>query len=126
MKEILFVLTIFSCIPFVFAQEYPDLGVKVETIAENLNIPWSIAWAPDGTVFFTERNGNVRIIQDGVVLEKPILSLDVSGGEGGLLGITLDPNYSENHYIYLYYSYNDFLSTKNKVVRYVESNLTLS
>jgi glucose/arabinose dehydrogenase len=126
MKQILFVITLFSLIPFVFAQEYPDLGVKVETIAENLNIPWSIAWAPDGTVFFTERNGNVRIIQDGVVLEKPILSLDVSGGEGGLLGITLDPNYSENHYIYLYYSYNDFLSTKNKVVRYVESNLTLS
>ena len=126
MKEILFVITIFSLIPFVFAQEYPNLGVKVETIAENLEIPWSIVWDPDGTIFFTERHGNVRIIQDGIVSEKPILSLDVGGGEGGLLGIAMDPNYPENHYIYLYYSYNDFLSTKNKVVRYVESNLTLS
>jgi glucose/arabinose dehydrogenase len=102
------------------------LGVKVETVAENLDIPWSIVWDPDGTIFFTERNGNVRIIQDGIVSEKPILSLDVGGFEGGLLGIALDPNYSENHYIYLYYTYNNFFSTENKVVRYVESNLTLS
>jgi len=126
MKEILFVIAIFSCIPFVFAQEYPDLGVKVETFADNLDIPWSIAWTSDGTIFFTERSGNLRVIQDGVVLDKPILSLDVGGVEGGLLGIALDPNYSENHFIYLYYTYNDFISTKNKVVRYVESNLSLS
>jgi len=126
MKEILFVIVIFSCIPFVIAQEYPDLGVKVETFADNLDIPWSISWTPDGTIFFTERNGNLRAIQDGVVLDKPILSLDVGGVEGGLLGIALDPNYSENHFIYLYYTYNDFISTKNKVVRYVESNLSLS
>ena len=126
MKEIFFVILIFSSIPFVFAQEYPDLGVKVETVAENLDIPWSIVWDPDGTIFFTERNGNVRIIQDGIVSEKPILSLNVGGFEGGLLGIALDPNYSENHYIYLFYTYNNFFSTENKVVRYVESNLTLS
>ena len=126
MKEILFVIFIFSSIPFVFAQEYPDLGVKVETVAENLDIPWSIVWDPDGTIFFTERNGNVRIIKDGIVLEKPILSLDVGGFEGGLLGMTMDPNYSENHYVYLYYTYNNFFSTENKVVRYVELNLTLS
>ncbi len=126
MKEIFFVIVIFSSIPFVFAQEYPDLGVKVETVAENLDIPWSIVWDPDGTIFFTERNGNVRIIQHGIVSEKPILSLDVGGGEGGLLGIALDPNYLENHYIYLFYTYNNFFSIENKVVRYVESNLTLS
>lgn len=126
MKEILFVIVIFSFIPFVFAQEYPELGVKVEIVAENLDIPWSIVWVPDGTIFFTERNGDLRVIQDGVILEKPILSLDVGGVEGGLLGIALDPNYSENHFIYLYYTYNDFISTKNKVVRYVESNLSLS
>jgi glucose/arabinose dehydrogenase len=126
MKKILFVIIVLSITPFAFAQEYPDLGVKVETFAENLDIPWSIVWTPDGTIFFTERPGNVKIIQNGIVSEKPILSLEVGGVEGGLLGIALDPNYSENHYIYLYYTYNDFLSTQNKVVRYVESNLTLT
>ena len=118
-------IMILSCAPVAFAQEYPDLGVKVETVAENLEIPWSIVWAPDGTIFFTERSGNLRTIQDGIVSES-IFSVDVGGVEGGLLGIALDPDYSENHYIYLYYTYNDFLSTKNKVVRYVESDLSLS
>ncbi|MFB5647162.1 MAG: PQQ-dependent sugar dehydrogenase, partial [Candidatus Nitrosomaritimum yanchengensis] len=126
MKEILFVLIVFFGFPTVFAQEYPDLGVKVETVADNLDIPWSIAWAPDGTVFFTERSGHLRVIQSGDLLEEAIFSLDVGGVEGGLLGVALDPNYKENHFIYLYYTYNDFLSTQNKVVRYVESDLTLS
>ena len=125
MKFLVFGILILSSIPVAFAQEYPDLGVKVETVAENLDIPWSIVWAPDGAIFFTERPGHLKTIQDGVVSES-ILSVNVGGVEGGLLGITLDPNYSENHYIYLYYTYNDFLSTKNKVVRYVESNLSLT
>ena len=125
MKIILGAILVLSCIPFVFAQEYSDLGVKVEIVAENLKIPWSIAWAPDGTIFFTERDGHLRTIQDGIVSES-IFSVDVGGVEGGLLGIALDPNFEDNHYIYLYYTYNDFLSTKNKVVRYVESNLSLS
>ena len=126
MKEILLILAFFSFIPFVYAQEFPELGVKVETFADNLEIPWSIVWSPDGTIFFTERGGNLRVIQNGIVLEKPIFSLEVGGIEGGLLGIALDPNFSENHYIYLYYTYNNFLETQNKVVRYVESNLSLT
>ncbi|MEJ2260759.1 MAG: PQQ-dependent sugar dehydrogenase [Nitrosopumilaceae archaeon] len=126
MKEILILIVMFSFIPFVFAQEYPELGIKVVTVAENLKIPWSIAWTPDGIGFFTERGGSLRVIQDGLVLEDPILNLDVGGVEGGLLGIAIDPNYFENHYIYLYYTYYDFLSTENKVVRFVESDLNLA
>ena len=105
-------------IPSAFAQEYPELGVKVETVAENLTIPWSIDWTPDGTILFTERNGNLRAIQNGQLLQEPLLSLGVGGVEGGMLGVTVDPNYSENNYIYLYYTYNEFLSTSNKLVRY--------
>lgn len=126
MKEFIFLIVIFSSIPLAFSQEFPDIGVKVEIVADNLDIPWSISWAPDGTIFFTERTGNVKVIKNGLVMEKPILSLDVGGGEGGLLGIAIDPNFSENHFIYLYFTHNDFLSTKNKVVRYFESNLTLT
>jgi len=51
-------------------------------------------------------------------LKEPLLSIDVGGVEGGLLGIVVDPNYAENKYIYLYYTYNEFLSTTNKLVRY--------
>ena len=126
MKEIIFGIVLFLLIPVAFAQEYPELGVKVETIAENLTIPWSIDWTPDGTIFFTERNGNLRVIEDGVLVNEPILSLSVGGVEGGMLGVTVDPKYSDNNYIYLYYTYNEFLSTSNKVVRYVVTDGTVT
>ncbi|MFB5609896.1 MAG: PQQ-dependent sugar dehydrogenase [Nitrosarchaeum sp.] len=109
----------------VSAQEFLELDIKVETVAENLKIPWEIDFAPDGRIFFTERVGNLRMIENGLVSD-PIISLSVSGSEGGLLGLALDPNFEENHYLYLYYSYNDFFNIYNKVVRYTESNNTLS
>jgi glucose/arabinose dehydrogenase len=118
MKELVLGLVLLSLIPVALAQEYPELEVKVEVVADNLTIPWSIDWLPDGTILFTERNGDLRIIQHGVLLQEPLLSLSVGGVEGGMLGITVDPNYSENNYIYLYYTYNELLTTKNKLVRY--------
>lgn len=117
LKQIVIMLAVFSLIPVAFAQEYPDLGVNVETVADKLTIPWSIDWLPDGSIIFTERNGNLRIIQDSI-LQEPLLSLGVGGVEGGLLGVAVDPNFESNEYIYLYYTYNEFLSTINKVVRY--------
>ncbi len=99
---------------------------QVETVAENLEVPWGIAFAPDGRIFVTERVGNLRVIENGILNTEPIKILDVSGFEGGLLGITLDPNFEENHHIYLYYTYNDFLSTFNKLSRFTELNNQLS
>ena len=95
----------------------PISGIKVETVAENLSIPWSIDWLPDGTILFTERIGNLRAIENGIVQE-PLLTLGVSGEEGGMLGVAVDPEFEENNYIYLYYTYNEFVSTFNKLVRY--------
>jgi len=118
MKEIVFGIILFILIPTANAQEYPELGVKVETLAENLTIPWSIDWVSDETILFTERNGNLRIIQNGELQDEPLLLLGVGGVEGGMLGITVDPNYSENNYLYVYYTYNELISTINKLVRY--------
>ena len=118
MKELVLSLILLSLIPVAFAQEYPELGVKIEVVADNLTIPWSIDWLPDGTALFTERNGNLRVIQHGILLEESILSLSVGGVEGGMLGIAVDPKYSENNFIYVYYTYNELLSTYNKLVRY--------
>lgn len=95
-----------------------EVEYKIETVADNLTIPWSIDWLPDGTAIFTERNGNLRMIQDGKLVPEPLLSLGVAGVEGGMLGVAVDPNFEQNNYIYLYYTYNEFLTTSNKVVRY--------
>ncbi|QUC64158.1 PQQ-dependent sugar dehydrogenase [Nitrosopumilus sp. K4] len=106
-----------------YAVPYPEYGVNVKTVAENLSVPWSIDFAADGRIFFSERTGQLNVIEDGII--KQVMSLDVGGGEGGMLGVALDPDFEQNHYIYIYYTYNDFLSTKNKLVRYVEWNDTL-
>ena len=108
----------------VYAQEFPELGVKIDVVADNLKVPWAIDFASDGRMFFTERVGNVNVIQDGEVNQ--IMSLGVGGGEGGMLGIALDPNFDENHYIYVYYTYNELLGIKNRLVQYSESNNVLT
>jgi len=108
------------------AQTFEEYQVTVETVAENLEVPWSIAFTPDGRIFVTERVGKLRVIEDGMLNPQPIKTLDTGRGEGGLLGIALDPNFAQNHYLYLYYTYSELLSTYNKVVRYTESDNKLS
>ena len=120
------VLIFATSLPAAFAQEYEELGLRVETVAEDLEIPWSVAWTPDGTMLFTERTGHLRVMHEGVLQEEPILTLDVGGVEGGLLGVAVDPNYSENNHVYLYYTYNEFISSANKVVRYVYADGKIS
>ncbi len=108
---------------FAFAQEFENY--KVETVADNLEIPWEIAFAPDGRIFFTERVGNLRVIENGKLNPDPVANLEVGSVEGGLLGLALDPNFEHNHFLYLYYTYFEFPFTYNKVVRFTEKDNTL-
>ena len=100
------------------AQEYPEIGVAVDAVAENLTVPWSIDWLPDGTILFTERGGDLRTIQNGTLVPEPLVSVQGSSAEGGMLGVAVDPDFGENGHIYIYYTYSEFFSTANKVVRY--------
>lgn len=126
--KILCVVSLFGIISSsnVYGQEFPDYNLKVETVAENLKIPWAIAFSPDGRIFFTERIGQVRIIEDGKLVDEPALSINVGRGEGGLLGLALDPEFKDNRYIYLYYTYSDLLSVYNRVSRFTEQNNKLT
>ena len=45
---------------------------KVETVVGNLEVPWSIVWAPDGRMIFTERPGRVRVFQNGKLQSQPL------------------------------------------------------
>jgi glucose/arabinose dehydrogenase len=110
---------------FAYGQEFENYNVKVVTVAENLEIPWEIAFAPDGRIFFTERVGNLRVIENGQLNPEPVAILDVGTVEGGLLGLALDPNFGQNHFLYLYYTYFEFPLTYNKVVRFTEKDNSL-
>lgn len=102
-----------------------ELPYEVEVIAENLYVPWAIDISNEGKLYFTERSGAVRIIEDGKLLPQPLIRFSapfVSQGEGGLMGIALDPNYSQNHYIYVMHSYAEGNQVHNRVVRLIENN----
>ena len=81
-------------------------GLKVETVATGLEIPWEIAFMPDGRALVTERPGRVRLLDaDGKLQADPVAEVDVSEqGEGGLLGLALDPQFRDNRLVYLYFT----------------------
>jgi glucose/arabinose dehydrogenase len=96
-----------------------------EVLAEGLNVPWELAFAPDGRIFVTERGGLIRVIQDGQLQPEPVYRAAgafVSRGEGGLLGMELDSDFEQNRRMYVYFSYEEASVMKNKVVRLVERN----
>ena len=98
------------------------LPYEIEIVAEGLNVPWELVIAEDGRIFFTERPGQIREIRDGKVMEEPLLSLPapfISEGEGGLLGLALDPDFKTNSYMYTYHTYKDNGEMKNRVLRLV-------
>jgi glucose/arabinose dehydrogenase len=79
---------------------------RVTTVATGLEIPWEIAFLPDRSALVTERPGRVRLLErDGRLRRKPVASVPVSAyGEGGLLGLALDPDFARNRFVYLYYT----------------------
>src|SRR5688572_32772858 len=64
-----------------------QVSFKVETVVGGLQVPWSIAWAPDRRMLFTERPGRVRVVVDGQLRAQPLITLtDVEPtGESGLM-----------------------------------------
>ena len=76
---------------------------KVEVVTDGLSYPWGIAFLPNGDILVTERSGTLRMIRDGALLPEAITGLPATEeiGQGGLMGIALDPAFAENHLIYL-------------------------
>lgn len=105
-------------------------GVRfaVETVVTSLEVPWALAFAPDGRLFVTERPGRVRIIDLASGRSDLALTLDdvFSQGEAGLLGLALDPDFAGTRLVYLYYSARRATGGPvNRVVRYREAGSTL-
>jgi glucose/arabinose dehydrogenase len=104
-------------------EDLPE-GVRVETVASNLHLPVSMAFDPSGRLFYTEKDGNVRLLEGTTVRERPVINFSVNtGGERGLLGIAIDPKFNQNRYIYVYYTCDPGPgcdSLENRVVRFTE------
>lgn len=87
--------------------ETQNQELKIETLVEGLNHPWGIAFLPDGRILVTERNaGNLRIVDKTNNLLAPVKGTPevVSKGQGGMLDEAIDPDFSNNRYVYLSFS----------------------
>jgi glucose/arabinose dehydrogenase len=89
----------------------------ITTISTGWSVPWGMSWLPDGSMLITERDtfklyhepaaGGTRTLIGSVP------NVVTTNGEGGLLGVAVDPNWSSNHYIYLMHT----ASEGNRIVR---------
>jgi len=95
----------------------------VEITAEGLEAPRSMDVAEDGRIFFTEQHGSIRVVdENGTLLEEPVGDIKVENlEEAGLLGLTLHPNFTQNHLFYIYYTYSNNTGLFNRVLMLEEN-----
>ena len=104
-------------------------GFRVEVVAQQLEIPWALAFAPDGRIFVTERPGRLRLIENGQLKSDPVATIPevLHIGEGGLMSVALDPGFTDTHFLYLSYTARGSSGAiVNRVVRYREDHGTLT
>lgn len=90
---------------------------ETEIIAQDLSIPWDIAYLPDGQMLVTERSGKLLMVGTETKTIKEIEGV-MHKGEGGLLGIAVHPQFEKNNYIYLYSTTLVDGDISNRVERY--------
>lgn len=97
-------LYLLNCLPIKAQPNYPT-NFSQSNITGTVSGPTAMAFLPDGRILVCEQTGALRIVKAGAFISTPVVSLSVNpSGERGLIGIAVDPNFSTNSYIYLYYT----------------------
>ncbi len=96
------------------AQDY-----QIETVADGLDHPWSIAWLPDGRALVTERAGRLRVIEDGVLLEAAIEGVPdvLAASQGGLFEALPDPEFEIDPWLYISFAHGTREANSTRVIR---------
>ncbi|WP_021781171.1 PQQ-dependent sugar dehydrogenase [Myxococcus hansupus] len=95
-----------------------DPNFSDSVFVSGLQGPTAMTFAPDGRLFISEKNGSLRIVQNGQLLATPFVTLAVDNdNERGLMGVAFDPNFEHNHYLYVYYTSIDG-SIHNRLSRF--------
>lgn len=100
--------------------------MTTRVVADNLFIPWEMVYGPDDHIWFTQKNGYICRL-DPTTQQLDTLYNEtntVIQNEGGMLGMTLHPDFANNPYVYVAYNYTDN-GYKERIVRYTYSGTTL-
>jgi aldose sugar dehydrogenase len=111
---VLVLIVIFLALALTVPKPVSEQGNNTDIMAQNLEVPWAMAFLPDDRLIFTERGGKVSILNGKNITIVGNINV-TQNGESGLLGIALDPQFNQNHYIYLYYTQGNY----NRISRFV-------
>lgn len=102
----------------------PKSLLKVEVLAKDLNVPWDLAYADNGFLWFTEQAGTVSRINLSTKQKTQVLTIKEVWHlrTTGLLGLAIHPNFENNPYVFLNYTVKEDSIIYNKLVRYYFSN----
>ena len=96
-----------------------DITLQVDDFISGLEKPWDIAWLPDGTVLVTERPGRLNVYVDGTDTDPVVIPIEdvVARGEGGVMGLEVDPDFATNGYVYVCTTSNAGTETDVRLAR---------
>lgn len=97
----------------------PATAATIETLATNLSVPWDIALLPNGDLLLTERTGDLVRVSVAGGLSRVTIPQVSARGEGGLMGLALDPDFTDNRYVYLYRTIIRAGERENEIVRFI-------
>jgi glucose/arabinose dehydrogenase len=100
-----FIALAFTQVPLVYAVK-TSVSYQYQLVTKGIDIPWGMAWLDENTMIVSDRKGELRIISNGKLISEKVTGLPKirTRGQGGLLDIEVDPNYSKNSLIYFSYS----------------------
>jgi glucose/arabinose dehydrogenase len=79
--------------------------ISAQKWVTGLEVPWSLVFLPSGDALVSERPGRLRLIRGGQLAPANVMTVPTGEtGEGGMLGLALDPGFASNHYFYAYYT----------------------
>ncbi|MGB8332538.1 MAG: PQQ-dependent sugar dehydrogenase [Polyangiales bacterium] len=95
------------------------MSLEVTDFISGLDKPWDIAWLPNGVVLVTERPGRVKVYADGADAAPTVIPLTdvVARGEGGVMGLEVDPDFNSNGYVYVCMTSNSGATNDVRLVR---------
>jgi glucose/arabinose dehydrogenase len=101
-------------------------GASIDTVATGLNVPWGLAFAPDGRLFVSERIGRIRVIDHGQLRAEPWATIRVAPTGAGLLGLALAPDFARSRELFVMGSFgvmagNGDTTFENRLLRLTDS-----
>ena len=103
----------------IYMPEIP--GVTVEVWVDSLHIPWSLAFLPNGDALVAERRGRIQRIPEGETEQVLYAELDEVAhiSDGGLMGLAVDPHFSDRPFLYVVYMYKPVEDEENLLLKVV-------